>query len=282
MRVLAAVDGSRASVQAARYAAVIAAATHGSVVLARALPDVARGPRSRAPGPAADAVLDGVRAVVVSIGAPVTELLLPGPPAIAIPRELHARQYDLVTLGSRGLGESGVPSRFLGSTALQIVAHAEVPVLLVRATETGEPVGGEAVPLIRTLLVPTDGSLASLSGADVASRLAGALDADATLLHIRPARPRAPLPPEAEVFALSRAPFDRHRLRVHLLSLQGDPAREILRVARERHFDLIVMGTYGAGEPWHRRLRLGSVAETVLIGTPCPVVLTKQPAAAEV
>lgn len=279
MQILAAVDGSRASVQAARYAAVIALASQGTVVLARAVPGASRAPLPVAAG---DAVLDGARAELLPIGAPLREKLLPGPPAEAIPRELHASRYDLVTLGSRGLGESGTPSLFLGSTALRIVRGAEVPVLLVRATEVGLPVGGEGVPRISSLLVPTDGSLASLSAADTAARLAQALDAEATLLHVRvTTRGREPAPAETELFALSQAPFARRGVSVRSLSLSGDPTHEILRVAREQAFDLIVMGTYGAGEPWHQKVRLGSVAETVLVGAPCPVVLTKQPALTE-
>ena len=44
--------------------------------------------------------------------------------------------------------------------------------------------------------------------------------------------------------------------------LGGDPAREILRVAREDHCDLIVMGTHGRSGLG--RLLMGSVAENVV------------------
>jgi nucleotide-binding universal stress UspA family protein len=57
----------------------------------------------------------------------------------------------------------------------------------------------------------------------------------------------------------------------------GDPAAEILRVAREIGCDLIVMGTHG--RTGLGRLLLGSVAERVLREAPCPVVTVKVPPA---
>ena len=52
----------------------------------------------------------------------------------------------------------------------------------------------------------------------------------------------------------------------------GRPATEILRVARERSCDLIVMSTHGAREP--RPFAVGSVTEHVLRTTTVPVLVT--------
>jgi nucleotide-binding universal stress UspA family protein len=49
----------------------------------------------------------------------------------------------------------------------------------------------------------------------------------------------------------------------------GKPAEEILRVAREKKVELIVMGTHG--RTGLRHLLLGSVAEEVTRQAPCPV-----------
>jgi nucleotide-binding universal stress UspA family protein len=49
----------------------------------------------------------------------------------------------------------------------------------------------------------------------------------------------------------------------------GEPAEEILRVAREEWIDLIVMGTHG--RTGVRHLLFGSVAEEVTRQAPCPV-----------
>jgi nucleotide-binding universal stress UspA family protein len=56
---------------------------------------------------------------------------------------------------------------------------------------------------------------------------------------------------------------------------EGEVATEILRAARDLSCDLIVMGTHGrTGDA--RRL-LGSVAEAVTQGAPCPVLCLKGP-----
>ena len=54
----------------------------------------------------------------------------------------------------------------------------------------------------------------------------------------------------------------------------GDPAIEILGVAREARCDLIVMGTHGRSGLAH--LVMGSVAERVVREGPCPVLTIKQ------
>jgi nucleotide-binding universal stress UspA family protein len=58
----------------------------------------------------------------------------------------------------------------------------------------------------------------------------------------------------------------------HVL-LEGDPAREIIDYAAEADIDLIVMGTHG--RTGLERLLMGSVAEKVLRGAPCSVLVVK-------
>jgi nucleotide-binding universal stress UspA family protein len=60
----------------------------------------------------------------------------------------------------------------------------------------------------------------------------------------------------------------------HVL-LTGDEATEIVRLAVDEGFDLIVMGTHG--RTGLSRLLMGSVAEQVLRRAPCPVLTVKQP-----
>ncbi len=56
----------------------------------------------------------------------------------------------------------------------------------------------------------------------------------------------------------------------------GIPAEEIIRVAKEESADLIVLGTHG----WTglRHILLGSVAERVLRGAHCPVLVVRSAA----
>ena len=58
-----------------------------------------------------------------------------------------------------------------------------------------------------------------------------------------------------------------------LLVAIGEPYEQILQVARERHIDLIVMGTHGRTGLSHAFI--GSVAERVLRSASCPVLTIK-------
>ena len=55
----------------------------------------------------------------------------------------------------------------------------------------------------------------------------------------------------------------------------GEPAEEIIKLAREENVALIVIGTRGTTGLTH--LLTGSVAEAVIRQAPCPVVAVRQP-----
>jgi len=57
--------------------------------------------------------------------------------------------------------------------------------------------------------------------------------------------------------------------------LQGDPAAQIVRFARDSGMDLIVMGTHG--RTGLERLLVGSVAEKVMRDATCSVLVVKLP-----
>lgn len=92
-------------------------------------------------------------------------------------------------------------------------------------------------------------------------------------------------PPPAELAAYAAPPLDdeaRRRALVAALQkklgpqarlrvVRGDPVRSLLRLARERKYDLLVMGSHRrAGLA---RVLLGSVAEAVVRDAPCPVLV---------
>jgi nucleotide-binding universal stress UspA family protein len=54
---------------------------------------------------------------------------------------------------------------------------------------------------------------------------------------------------------------------------QGTPFLEIVRYAKEREMDLIVLGTHGRGGLAH--VLMGSVAERVVRKSPCPVLTVR-------
>lgn len=55
---------------------------------------------------------------------------------------------------------------------------------------------------------------------------------------------------------------------------RGQPAREILRFAREKDVDMIVIGSYGSDG--RERVKFGSVVDRVVRSAPCPVLTIVQ------
>lgn len=62
-------------------------------------------------------------------------------------------------------------------------------------------------------------------------------------------------------------------VRVEKLVVFGDPAEEIIRYAEENDYDIVVMGSRGAGPL--RGVLLGSVSYKVLNSARCPVLIVK-------
>jgi nucleotide-binding universal stress UspA family protein len=63
--------------------------------------------------------------------------VLEGPPADAILNVAQVRECDLIVMGSRGRG--ALAGLLLGSVSHRVVAHARMPVMVVRAQ--GEAAG---------------------------------------------------------------------------------------------------------------------------------------------
>ena len=56
-------------------------------------------------------------------------------------------------------------------------------------------------------------------------------------------------------------------------TIMGDPSNEIVRIAKDGGYDLIVMSTHG--RTGLSRLLMGSVAERVIRHAPCPVFVIR-------
>lgn len=64
-------------------------------------------------------------------------------------------------------------------------------------------------------------------------------------------------------------------IKVEHVFLEGDPARQIVSYGRDAGMDLIVMGTHGRSGL--ERMLMGSVAEKVMRGASCSVLVVKLP-----
>jgi nucleotide-binding universal stress UspA family protein len=137
---------------------------------------------------------------------------------------------------------------------------------------------------IRTVLHPTDFSPRSEYAFHLACALARDYGARLILAHAKMPpvvvygdMGAAPGEPEGYDAVLREKldriePFDP-KIPVERYFVQGDPAGEIVRLAKEHQCDLIVMGTHG--RTGLSRLLMGSVAEQVLRKAHCPVLTVK-------
>lgn len=82
----------------------------------------------------ANAILDDAVAAVEEAGGPAVEKeALGGSPAPVILEALASGQYDLLVMGTRGMGR--FQSAVLGSVSAQVAARSPVPVLIVHGAE---------------------------------------------------------------------------------------------------------------------------------------------------
>ncbi len=145
---------------------------------------------------------------------------------------------------------------------------------------------------LRRILVPTDFSKSSDNALTYAVAFAEKFAASLHLLHVvqdlalfipEAIMAAPPLAPPVEQFlAAARAALDRAiqglsrpGLTIRPEVAEGVPAEEILRLARERDVDLIVMGTHGHTGLAH--VLMGSIAEKVVRRAPCPVLTVRHP-----
>lgn len=146
---------------------------------------------------------------------------------------------------------------------------------------------------LHRILVPTDFSPVSQTAMEAAVSLADRTSSDLFLVHA--IEPVAVLPP-LEMSAIPALPTDdgaaaRRRLErmpvpnrlsqivLHRDVVHGDPDRVILDFAETHDIDVIVMGTHSRSGLSH--FFLGSVAESVIRHSKCPVLTVPAPEASE-
>ena len=121
--------------------------------------------------------------------------------------------------------------------------------------------------MFHKLLVPLDATVESAVALPLAKTLASATGADVTLLRVVESR-------SVEPIAAANLGLIAHELAgavpVEPVVRMGDPADKIVREAKARKCDLIVMATHGRSGVG--RALLGSVTERVLASSPAPVL----------
>jgi len=204
----------------------------------------------------------------------------PAPPILSYAQQ---EDIDLIVMGTHG--RRGVRRWLLGSVTNEVVRFAPCPVLTVRGREGSTPSEG-----LRRILAPLDFSDHGKDAMKVACALASRYGSQLDLVHVLPEglhpafyaewaskltdvepgileRVHGALEEALKESTLCQGPG------VQTHALEGHPGREIVRFARDREVDLIVICTHGLSGIRH--FLLGSTTEQVVAGADCPVLVTK-------
>lgn len=284
-RIIAAVDGSATSYQAAVWAAVDAG-LHGCglhIVTSISLPV------GVVPGEmlgAADRELlarDGQR--IVDEASRVARAGAPGTAAEITTEVIHepiigyllgqSRRVRAIAVGSRGLG--AIRRGILGSVADAVIRHAQCPVAVIHATAAGDPLSAE-----KPVLVGIDGTPNSVPALELAFAEASARKVGLTALHAwtdilgsyvpligwEPLRAQ-----ENELLSERLAGFGERypEVTVRRLLVMERPDQALLR--ESEYAQLVVVGSRGRGG--FEGMLLGSTSSTLLHNVETPTIVVR-------
>lgn len=198
----------------------------------------------------------------------------------------HTREAkaDLVVMTTHARG--GMSRAWLGSVADGLLRRSPVPVLLLRPDDGAKR--GEDVTGFRRVLIPVDGSAVGDQVIERAAGVAGTEGVQYTLLRVlaatmAPTQTVLPRRGETPATQAQRATVE-HQLEATAdvlrsrglavevrIGVNDNPARAILDYEEEWSADLVAMATRSRGGV--ERLVLGSVADKVLRGSDCPLLV---------
>jgi nucleotide-binding universal stress UspA family protein len=167
---------------------------------------------------------------------------------------------DLIVMGTHG--RSGLNRWMLGSVTERILRESPMPLLTVRAAPRGP---------VRRILSPVDGTEASRNAFRLAAGLGACFGAEITALYVHETGSAPSVPDLCNLIPAE----SRQRCNIRGLVRHGDPAEEIVALASEEAFDLLVIGAP------HRRffegLVLGTTTLRAVRHAPCPVLTVSGP-----
>jgi nucleotide-binding universal stress UspA family protein len=207
-----------------------------------------------------------------------------GVPGDVITKRAAANSGSLIAIATHG--RSGIDRWLLGSVAEKVIRGTKNPVLLVRAGEVGES-AGEAI--LKTVIVPLDGSLVAEKALPHAIGLATMMNLELALLrafsltqalsgyddYVDWDKLEAAVKGEAAAYLdHKKGELKQARLvKISPLVMEGEAAEQITEVARRTPNSVVVMCSHGRSGVG--RWLLGSVAERVLRHSAGPVLLVR-------
>lgn len=274
--ILAALADSESGRNAAEQAIRLAAATNSKLAAISVIPPVdgdinmlhVANAREAMEAPHR-AALDAVRAMAAERGVTFTPILAEGQAHEQIVDRADAVEANLIVLADSRRG--AMERAFLGPTAARVVGYTQRDVLVVPHGTTLD---------FSKILLAVDGSATSRNAAAKAMELAEAYGGSLQVLSAARVLPEYNLwgtvvddmLAKARRIAQDFADQGASRgLRTEVRAAGGDPAEIIVETARETGAGCIVIGSHG--RTGLRRLLMGSVAQAVLAGAPCPVLI---------
>lgn len=296
-RVLCPVDLSEPSIRSLTYAVAVAKWYEGGVTALHVVPtfDAVEVPSGALFDPvrilyvmSREEVLEQLRETLNRAGIAMDNVTLAveaGEPVATIVDQSVARQADLLVMGTHG--RSGFDRLVLGSVTEKALRKAPCPVLTVPPH-----VPGASAPVaFSTIMCAVDFSPASLQAVGFALDLARHANARVIALYaiewLAEEQPGDHVEFNVPSFRQHLTHNTEERLQALLAKevpvergwvtkvVTGRAHREILRVAKEEHADLIVMGAQGRGGP--ALTLFGSTTEQVVRAAACPVLTVRAP-----
>ncbi|MFV2100823.1 universal stress protein [Micromonospora sp. LOL_024] len=284
--VVVGVDGSGPALAAVRLAAAEAARRHRPLRVIHAFiwpllhspirPATDGGLRGQAEQLVADAVDE---AETIAPGLRVTGEIIDGEPAALLLDQ--APGAELIVIGDRGLG--GFTALVVGSVAVKLAAYADCPVLVARGAQ--QPDG--------PVVVGVDGSELSRHAVDFAVRTAAHRGAEVIALHAyRHPVSTGPGDMQPLVYDESQLRAEEDRTVAESIaglterypqtpitrrSVRGRAAKVLTDASAQAQ--LLVLGGQGRGEL--TGLLLGSVSQSLLHHSHCPVAVVRPPRGAD-
>ncbi len=274
MRILMTTDGSSRAEAALRFGAQIATRTGEPPTILTVIEHT----RDRPP-PQADVILSGACNLLgmqdvltrVRIGRPADEIL----------SEVEEGGYDLVILG-KNRTHTWLALFFRGSTAVNVVKHAHIPVIVVR---------GHVGPIRRVMICDSGGGVTPILGrltAQLPDLLKG--DEEITILHVMSQISAGPGVSGQQLRADAEELIETHTLEGELLERDiqvierpdahlipkvrhGLVVDEVLAEARSGDYDLVVIGAH-RGKGW-RSFLLDDLAHKIIAYVDRPVLIVR-------
>jgi nucleotide-binding universal stress UspA family protein len=187
--------------------------------------------------------------------APVETRVVEALPADGIRQLAAATRAGLIVMGTHG--RSGLNRWMLGSVTERILRESPVPVLTVRSAPKGP---------IRRILCPVSDTPSSRGALAAAAAFGACFDAAVTALHVREEHGRGSIPNLCEWIPAG----ERSHCNIRELVRHGNAAEEILKLAAEEDYDLLVLGA--TRRRFFEGMVLGTTTLRAVRHASCPVL----------